>query len=237
MYEGKGKKIFSGGAGRVILFFKDDLTAFQGAKKGSFKGKGAVCHKIFCLVFSHLKSHGAPVHWLQSLGERESLCEKAQVFPLEVVVRNRLAGSTAKRLGILEGKALQNPPLLEYYFKSDKLGDPFVSEDQIACIPLMESASLLPEIRKKALEINSILKPYFLKAGLELIDLKMEFGLNSQKKLLLVDDITPDSCRLWDLETQKRLDKDRFRKDLGDVENSYKEIARRLEIAERKNQL
>lgn len=229
IYEGKGKKVFkTTNPEQVILFFKDDLTAWQGLKKGSFSGKGEICHHVFCFVFSYLKSQGKAVHWIESLNSRESLCEKVKIFPLEVVVRNRLAGSTAKRLGIKEGTALQKSPLLEYYYKKDELEDPFISEEQIKTIPLIKDLSFLKQIKEEALSVNDLLKPWFLKVGMELVDFKMEFGLNKKNELLLGDDITPDSCRLWDIETQKRLDKDLFRKDLGDVQEGYKTIEKRL---------
>lgn len=229
LYEGKGKQVFKTAKDhQVILFFKDDLTAWQGVKKGSFLKKGEICHNVFCLVFSYLKSQRIPVHWINPLGPKESLCERVQILPLEVVIRNRLAGSTAKRLGIKEGSALCTPPLLEYYYKKDDLDDPFISEEQITQIPLIKEVSVLPQIRERAFQINTLLKPYFLKAGLELVDFKMEFGLNSKQKLLLADDITPDSSRLWDSKTRERLDKDRFRLELGDVEAGYREIEKRL---------
>lgn len=229
IYEGKGKKVFeTEQSNQVILFFKDNLTAWQGLKKGSFSGKGKICHQVFCLVFSYLKSQGVAVHWIKKLSSRESLCEKVKIFPLEVVIRNRLAGSTAKRLGIKEGTALQQAPLLEYYYKKDELEDPFISEEQIKAISLIKEISFLKQIKKEALAVNDLLKPWFLKANMELVDFKMEFGLNSENKLLLADDITPDSCRLWDIKTQERLDKDRFRQDLGNVEEGYKTIEKRL---------
>ena len=229
IYEGKGKKVFeTDDPNKVILFFKDNLTAWQGLKKGSFSGKGEICHQVFCLIFSYLKSKGVAVHWIKKLNAKESLCEKVKIFPLEVVIRNKLAGSTAKRLGIKEGTALKQTPLLEYYYKKDQLDDPFISEEQIERIPLIKEISFLKQIKEEALAVNDLLKPWFLKAGMELVDFKMEFGLNNENKLLLADDITPDSCRLWDIKTQERLDKDRFRKDLGDVEKGYKAIEERL---------
>ena len=229
LYEGKGKKVFQAAdPDQVILFFKDDLTAFQGAKRGSFEGKGEICCNVFCMLFSYLKREGAPVHWIKRLNERESLCEKASMIPLETVVRNKPAGSTAKRLGLKEGAAFQNPPLLEFYLKNDKLDDPFVSEEQIRRIPLIKETASLDPIKEAALFINSRLCPLFLKADLDLADFKMEFGLNSRKELVLADDITPDSCRLWDSKTRKKLDKDRFRLNLGGAAEGYREIERRL---------
>lgn len=229
LYEGKGKKVYrvKGHSHQVILFFKDDLTADQGKKKGSFKGKGEICKSISSLIFKYLKKQRIPVHWIEDLNPKEMLCFKTQIFPLEVVVRNRLAGSTARRLGFKEGSAVHQPPLLEFYYKKDELDDPFVSEEQIRRLCLIKNQSFLPLIKKQALRVNEKLKPFFLKAGLELVDFKMEFGL-LDKKLLLSDDISPDSCRIWDSRTGFRLDKDRFRKDWGRVEESYKRIETRL---------
>ncbi len=228
LYEGKGKKVYQAlhQAHQVILFFKDDLTADQGRKKGFFKGKGAICKSISSLIFRHLKKENVPVHWIKDLSSRESLCWKAQILPLEAVVRNRLAGSTARRLGFEEGAAIKEP-LLEFYYKKDELDDPFISEEQIQKLNLIEDSSWLALVRRRAFLINQKLQPFFLAAGLELIDFKMEFGL-FQQKLLLADDISPDSCRIWDSKTGYRLDKDRFRRGWGAVDSSYKSIEAKL---------
>ena len=228
IYEGKGKKIYkSEDLDKVIVFFKDDLTAYQGKKKSFFKGKGEICHHIFSLIFQYLKKENIPNHWIKDISSLESLCLKVTVFSLEIVVRNRLAGSTAQRLGKEEGAPLKKP-LLEYYYKKDELDDPFISEEQIISIPLIQEISFLPKIKEQALLINEKLKYFFLKTQLELIDFKMEFGLDSKGNLVLADDITPDSCRLWDIKSQKRLDKDRFRRGWGQVEESYREIEKRV---------
>ena len=228
MYEGKGKRVYSliHQPNKLLLFFKDDLTAHQGKKRGQFEGKGELCRNISSLLFQHLKKNSIPVHWLADLGRRESLCLKAQMIPLEVVVRNRLAGSTAHRLGFPEGHALPKP-LLEYYYKKDELDDPFVSEEQVIALKLISETSLLPSIRKRAFEANHLLQTFFEKAGIELVDFKMEFGL-FEGRLLLSDELSPDSCRLWDSETGSRMDKDRFRKDLGGVESAYRTVFERL---------
>ena len=237
LYEGKGKKVYqvSGQTDQVILFFKDDLTAFQGRKKGSFKGKGAICKNISSLIFKYLKQEKISTHWIKDLNSKEMLCLKTDIFPLEVVVRNRLAGSTAKRLGFSEGSSIKEP-LLEFYYKKDELEDPFISEEQITKLHLIENISFLAFIKTQAFLINEKLKIFFLKSGLELVDFKMEFGL-LQQKLFLADDISPDSCRIWDKKTAYRLDKDRFRRDWGGVGEAYKTIETKLyETWERKLQ-
>ena len=228
LYEGKGKKVYSvkGEPDRIILFFKDSLTAYEGMKKGSFKGKGAVCREVSSLVFRYLKKEGISNHRIEDRGLRESLCFKTRIIPLEVVIRNRLAGSTAKRLGFAEGKKLPSP-LLEYYYKRDDLHDPFVSEDQIRRLSLIEKKDFLPKIRQQAFLINEKLLFFFQEAGMELIDFKMEFG-EGPEGLTLADDITPDSCRIRDLKTGFRMDKDRFRRGWGKVEEGYQTIRDKL---------
>ena len=229
LYEGKGKKVYEvkGRPDRIIILFKDSLTAWQGEKRGEFSGKGICCQRVFSLVFRYLRREGILNHWVEDLGPGESLCVKTRIVPLEVVVRNRLAGSTAKRLGFSEGESIPSP-LLEYYYKRDDLQDPFVSEEQLIQLPLIqkEDRGLLPEIKRQALLINRKLQLFFSSAGIELIDFKMEFGAGPDNCLMLSDDITPDSCRLWDMETGFRMDKDRFRHGWGRVEDGYKMIER-----------
>lgn len=229
LYEGKGKKVYrvQGHSDQVILFFKNDLTAAQGRKKGTFKDKGQVCKSISSLVFRYLNKQKISNHWKSDLNAREMLCLKTQIFPLEVVLRNRLAGSTAQRLGLKEGSLVRRPPLLEFYYKKDELDDPFISERQILQLNLIQNPAFLPKIKEQAILINKKLKPFFLKAGLELVDFKLEFGLY-KKKLFLADDISPDSCRIWDCKTNFRLDKDRFRRGWGQVDKSYKTIEAKL---------
>lgn len=228
LYEGKGKKVYQAlGSDKIILFFKDDLTAFQGRKKSSFKGKGEICKNISSLIFRYLKKEKIPVHWIMDLGLQEALCFKVEIFPLEVVVRNKLAGSTAKRLGFPEGHPIEGP-LLEFYYKKDELDDPFISEEQILRLELIQNKNFLPQIKERAFLINKKLKPFFEESGLELIDFKMEFGLSADKKFYLADDITPDSCRIWDKKTGYRLDKDRFRRGWDGLETAYKTIQTKL---------
>lgn len=228
LYEGKGKKVYQvlNQTDQVILFFKDDLTAAQGRKKGSFTGKGGICKNISSLIFRYLKKEQILVHWIEDLSPRESLCFKTDIFPLEVVIRNRLAGSTAKRLGFEEGTPIKET-LLEFYYKKDALDDPFISEEQIEKLNLIKDISLLSQVKEQAFLINKKLQSFFLSAGLELIDFKMEFGLYKQK-LLLADDISPDSSRVWDSKTGYRLDKDRFRRGLGNVQEAYQTIETKL---------
>ena len=225
LYEGKGKKIFQvlENSDKVFLFFKDDLTAYQGRKTGSFKGKGEICRNISTLIFKYLKKQAIPTHFIKKLGNQEQLCLKTEIIPLEVVIRNRLAGSTAKRLGKKEGSKIKKT-LLEFYYKKDELDDPFISEEQIVSLGLISKPEWLDPIKKQAFLINQKLQFFFEKAGLELIDFKMEFGL-FKDRLLLADDISPDSCRIWEMKTGDRLDKDRFRKGWGKVEESYKKIS------------
>ena len=229
LYEGKGKKVYQvlDKPDQVILFFKDDLTANQGRRKGSFTGKGEICKNISSLIFRYLKKELIPIHWLEDLNSREFLCFKTEILPLEVVIRNRLAGSTAKRLGFQEGSSIKEGPLLEFYYKKDELDDPFISEEQIEKLNLIQNGSFLAQVKSQAFLINEKLKFFFLESGLELVDFKMEFGL-FKKELLLADDISPDSCRIWDNKTAYRLDKDRFRRGWAGVEEAYKDIELRL---------
>ena len=224
IYEGKGKKVFQAveHENKVLLFFKDSLTAYQGRKTGSFSKKGETCKNISSLIFRYLNNDGIPTHFIKDISPQEILCLKTKIIPLEVVIRNRLAGSTAKRLGIKEGTKIKKT-LLEFYYKKDELDDPFISEEQIKSLELIPDFNWLEPIKMQAFLINQKLHFFFEKAGLELIDFKMEFGL-FENKLLLSDDISPDSCRIWDQKTGERLDKDRFRRDWGKVEESYKRI-------------
>lgn len=228
LYEGKGKKIFEvlNSKDQVLVFFKDDLTAYQAKKRGSFKDKGKICKKVSLLVFKYLKKEGIENHFIRDINTQEMLCLKTRILPLEVVIRNTLAGSTAKRLGLKEGLSIKTP-LLEFYYKRDDLDDPLISEEHIEKLNLIEDSSFLEPIKKQAFLINEKLKSFFSKAGLKLVDFKMEFGL-FQGKLMLADEISPDSCRIWDEKTGERLDKDRFRRDWGKVEESYKDIETRL---------
>lgn len=229
LYEGKAKRIFQVKGENDLLWieFKDSLTAFNAQKKGSFEEKGVVNKRIALLTFRYLKSRGIPSHVVADLSEREMVCEKLSIIPLEVVVRNWLAGSTAKKFALDEGTALEKP-LVEFYYKKDELNDPFVSDDQALMLKTVEKQETLNELKFKALEVNRALSDFFKAIGIRLIDFKIEFGFDKNGKILLGDEITPDSCRLWDLATLEKLDKDRFRRDLGKVAESYLEVLNRI---------
>jgi phosphoribosylaminoimidazole-succinocarboxamide synthase len=228
LYEGKAKKIFSipTKPHEVWVEFKNSLTAFNALKKGEFEGKGQINCEIATLIFQHLKKNGIPSHWVENPSPFEMIVEKVNIIPLEVVVRNILAGSTAKKLGIPEGKRLKKP-LVEFYFKEDALGDPFLSDDQILMMEIC-SEQELKELKEKARAVNTVLRDLFKEAGIELVDFKIEFGKDLKGQILLADEISPDCCRLWDLKTQEKLDKDRFRRDLGQVKEKYEEVLKRL---------
>ena len=226
LYEGKAKKVYSTESPiQVVVEYKDSLTAFNAQKKGSFEGKGALNMQVTSLLFRQLARDGIPTHWIKNLSPKEMLVKKVQIIPLEVVVRNILAGSTAKKLGIQEGKVLQ-APLVEFYFKDDALNDPFVSDDQALMMGIVEKEEI-PVLKKIALDVNQSLARVMKKAGLTLVDFKIEIG-RFQNELLLADEISPDCCRLWDEKTGEKMDKDRFRRDLGRVQESYEEVLKRL---------
>lgn len=226
LYEGKAKKIYATDkADEVVVEYKDSLTAFNAQKKGSFEGKGTLNLKITTLLFQELTRQGVPTHWVKNLGGNDMLVKKVEIIPLEVVVRNILAGSTAKKLGIEEGKVLPKP-LVEFYYKDDALGDPFLSDDQ-ALMMGIASENDLQELKRLALQVNKGLSEIFKKARLKLVDFKIEIG-RYQGTLLLADEISPDCCRLWDESTGEKMDKDRFRRDLGKVQESYEEVFKRL---------
>jgi phosphoribosylaminoimidazole-succinocarboxamide synthase len=228
IYEGKAKRIYTDPKGpeSVLLEFKNSLTALNGLKKGSFDTKGSVNRDIASLIFKHLEAHGVESHFIEDSGPISMRVKKVKIFPLEVVVRNILAGSTPKKLGLSEGTELAKP-LVEFYYKDDALQDPFVSDDQIIMMNVA-SSSQLEELKTKALKINSLLLKLFSKANIRLVDFKVEFGADHSGKIILADEITPDCCRLWDQTTQEKMDKDRFRRDLGQVKESYEEVLSRL---------
>lgn len=230
LYEGKAKKIFSipGESETLWVEFKDSLTAFNALKKGEFGSKGVVNRKIASMIFRYLNRQGVGNHWISDEGERSMICRKVTIIPLEVVVRNKLAGSTAKKFNFEEGTPLETP-LVEFFYKNDELGDPFLSDEQAMMLKAAESYEQLKELKDQARIINVHLRTLFQEAGIELIDFKLEFGVDAGGKILLADEISPDSCRLWDLETGEKLDKDRFRRDLGQVEESYLEVSKRIQ--------
>lgn len=229
LYEGKAKKVFEIPNEQELVWieYKDDLTAFNAQKRGTFQGKGRINARITSLIYAHLKSKGIRTHLVSEPSEEAMVCEQLKIIPLEVVTRNRLAGSTAKKFGITEGEKLEKP-LVEFYLKNDGLGDPFVSDDQALMLKAAKSQAELEELKAAARKINEALIPFFREVGLELIDFKLEFGRNHKGELVLGDEISPDTCRLWDVQTQEKMDKDRFRRDLGDVQGTYENVLGRL---------
>lgn len=226
LYEGKAKQIFlTEKEDEVIQYFKDDATAFNAQKRGTILEKGVVNNKISAKLFEYLAEAGIPSHFIQQLNDREMLTRRVKIIPVEVVVRNRATGSIVKRLGLEDGLVI-DPPLIEFFYKDDSLGDPLITEDHIRLLKLATSTQM-EELRQQALSINEALKPFFEKRGMVLVDFKLEFGLwNGQ--IILADEISPDTCRFWDIQTGERMDKDRFRKDLGRIEETYQEVLKRV---------
>jgi phosphoribosylaminoimidazole-succinocarboxamide synthase len=232
IYEGKAKVLFEGPEpGTLVQYFKDDATAFNNQKRGVITGKGVLNNRISEYLMTRLNEAGIPTHFVRRLNMREQLVREVEIIPLEVVVRNVAAGSLSKRFGLAEGTALPRS-IVEYYYKSDELGDPMVSEEHITAFG-WASPQDLDDIMALALRINDFLSGLVLGVGLRLVDFKLEFGRlyeGEEMRIVLADEISPDSCRLWDIKTNEKLDKDRFRRDLGNVEEAYQEVARRLGI-------
>jgi len=232
IYEGKAKVLFEGPEpGTLVQYFKDDATAFNNQKKGTITGKGVLNNRISEYLMLRLAEIGIPTHFVRRLNMREQLVKQVQIIPIEVVIRNVVAGSLAKRFGLEEGAALPRS-VVEYYYKKDELGDPMVSEEHITAFG-WASTQDLDDIMQLALRVNDFLTGLFLGIGIRLIDFKLEFGRlydGDEMRIVLADEISPDNCRLWDLKTNEKLDKDRFRRDLGKVEEAYQEVARRLGI-------
>ncbi|WP_265529267.1 phosphoribosylaminoimidazolesuccinocarboxamide synthase [Sphingomicrobium marinum] len=230
IYEGKAKILYEGPEpGTIIQYFKDDATAFNAQKKGEIAGKGVINNRISERIFTALGGIGVPTHFIKRLNMREQLVREVEIVPLEVIVRNYAAGTIAKRLGLTEGERLPRT-VIEYCYKKDELGDPLVSEEHIACFG-WASQEEMNDIADMAIRINDFMSGMFAGIGIKLVDFKLEFGRlwdNDFSRIILADEISPDSCRLWDAETDKKLDKDRFRQDLGDVADAYQEVARRL---------
>lgn len=226
LYEGKAKKMFLTDDPDVIwVEYKDDATAFNGEKKGTIMGKGHLNNEISSIFFTMLKEKGVENHFMEKVSETEQLVKKSEILQLEVIVRNIAAGSLAKRLGLEEGTPLKST-VLEYCYKDDDLGDPMINEYHIAALDLA-TPEQLKIIAETSLKVNQILKEYLIKRDITIIDFKLEYGL-FHGEVLLSDEISPDTCRFWDVNTNERLDKDRFRRDLGNVEDAYKEILKRL---------
>ncbi len=230
IYEGKAKVLFAGTeAGTLVQYFKDDATAFNNQKHDVIDGKGVLNCRISEYLFSRLGEIGIPTHYIETLNMREQLVHEVEIVPLEVVVRNIAAGSLVKRLGLTQGARLARP-LVEYYYKDDALGDPLVSENHIEAFDWASSAELA-DMSSYALRINEFMSELFQDIGIELVDFKLEFGrhkTDTDMRIILADEISPDSCRLWDIETGKKMDKDRFREDLGGLTEAYHEVAQRL---------
>lgn len=229
IYEGKAKRLYSviGNDDLVFMEYKNSLTAFNAQKKGEFPGKGKINQEISNLIFGHLAVAGIEHHLVELIDSNLSLVKKLKMIPLEVVVRNKVAGSLAKKFQIEEGQALAQP-LLEYYYKDDAMGDPFITEQQAVALGFMPQDFEFSKLARLAFKINEIMKSVLAKIQIDLIDFKLEFGIDAKAKIVLADEISPDSCRLWDMHTQEKLDKDRFRRDLGRVQESYEEILSRL---------
>lgn len=227
IYEGKAKKLFTADEKDVLIQeFKDDATAFNAQKKGVITGKGAINNKISSIIFQYLKKHRIPTHFIKQLNERDMAVRALAIIPVEVTMRNIVAGGMAKLLGLEEGIVLDEP-VFEYHYKNDALGDPLINEYHIMALKLATFKEL-DEIRKLSFKINELLKKFFAERNIDLVDFKLEFG-KYKGKILLGDEISPDTCRLWEKGTQRKLDKDRFRRDLGDVEGAYQEVLKRVE--------
>ncbi|WP_296762421.1 phosphoribosylaminoimidazolesuccinocarboxamide synthase [Varibaculum sp.] len=227
LYEGKAKKIYAtDDPDKVIVYYKDDATAGNGEKKGTIKDKGVINNELTSYLFEMLASHGVKTHFLEKLSDREQLCVKLDIVPLEVITRNIIAGSMAKRLGLEEG-TIPKKMIQEFSYKDDSLGDPLINSDHAIAIGAATEEGVA-EILEVTAKINQILSDAFKKEGILLVDFKIEFGRDKDGNLLLADEITPDTCRLWDAETKKKLDKDRFRRDMGGIEEAYKEILHRI---------
>ena len=230
IYEGKAKVLFEGPEiGTLIQYFKDDTTAFNAEKHEIMDGKGVLNARISEYIFSQLEASGVPTHFIETLSPREQLVRQAEIIPLEVVMRNVAAGSLVKRLGLTDGETLPRP-LVEFYYKDDALGDPLISEDHIAVFGWC-SAHELAEIVALARQINDRMVEIFAAVGIRLVDFKLEFGRvadGAGQKIVLADEISPDSCRLWDIESNEKMDKDRFRQNLGGMVDAYQQVAERL---------
>ncbi len=229
LYEGKAKKVFKTEDPDVLIVdYKDDATAFNGEKKGTIVGKGVINNRMTNHVFKLLEKEGVPTHLIEELSDRETAVKKVEIVPLEVIIRNIAAGSFSKRLGVAEGTPFKQPTI-EFSYKNDELGDPLIN-DHFALALELATQEEIDTIKKYAFKVNNVLKAYFLQADIELVDFKIEFG-RYQGQIILADETSPDTCRLWDVHTHEKLDKDRFRRDMGNVEEAYQEVFRRLGLS------
>lgn len=227
LYEGKAKKVFATtDENLVIVDYKDDATAFNGLKKGTIAGKGVINNRVTNYLMQLLEKEGVPTHFVEELSERETVVKKVSIVPLEVIIRNISAGSFAKRYGVEEGIVFEEPTI-EFSYKNDDLGDPLINSYHALALGLATKAEI-ETIKSMAFKVNEVLKKYFLGLGIELVDFKLEFGKTADGTIVLADEISPDTCRFWDSKTHEKLDKDRFRRDLGNVEDAYIEIRKRL---------
>lgn len=227
LYEGKAKKVYAtDDENLVIVDYKDDATAFNGLKKGTISGKGVINNRVTNYLMQLLEKNGVPTHFVKELSERETLVKKVSIVPLEVIIRNISAGSFAKRYGVEEGIVFEEPTI-EFSYKNDDLGDPLINSYHALALKLATKKEI-ETIKDMAFKVNSVLKEYFLGLGIELVDFKLEFGRTYDGTIVLADEISPDTCRFWDSKTHEKLDKDRFRRDLGNVEDAYIEIRKRL---------
>ena len=227
IYEGKAKKVYkTDDPDLYIVDYKDDATAFNGLKKGTIAGKGIINNQMSNRLMQMIEQKGVPTHFVRELSERETLVKKVSIVPLEVIVRNIAAGSFSKRYGVEEGMVFEEP-VIEFSYKNDALGDPLLNTDHALALKVATRAEI-DTIKSYALKVNSILKAFWVKCGITLVDFKLEFGKTADGSIILADEISPDTCRLWDSATGEKLDKDRFRRDLGGVEEAYAEIMKRL---------
>lgn len=226
LYEGKAKKVYAtDDPKKFIVEYKDDATAFNGEKRGTIVGKGVVNNRMSNIMFRLMEQHGIETHFIEELSERETLVKAVKIIPLEIIIRNVAAGSFSKRYGVEEGRVFKSPTL-EFSLKEDSLGDPLINDSHILALEIVTPEEL-ETIRSVTLKINDIMKEYFLSIGVRLIDFKIELG-RFDGRIILADEISPDTCRFWDAKTNQKLDKDRFRRDLGDVEAAYQEMFRRV---------
>ena len=227
LYEGKAKKVYAtDDPNLVIVSYKDDATAFDGEKKGTIRGKGAVNNRMTNFLMQKLEAAGIPTHFVKELSDRETVVKKVSIVPLEVIVRNVSAGHFASRYGVEEGIAFDEP-VLEFSYKNDDLHDPLLNTSHALALKLATKEEIA-SIKAMALKINELLKDFFAQCGVRLIDFKLEFGKTADGQIVLADEISPDTCRFWDAKTNEKLDKDRFRRDLGNVEEAYEEMMRRV---------
>ena len=227
LYEGKAKQVFATeNPDIVMVHYKDDATAFNGLKKGTITGKGVINNRVTNFMMKKLEAAGIPTHYVEEFNDRDTLVKKVSIVPLEVIIRNISAGSFAKRFGVEEGIVFEHPTI-EYSYKNDDLGDPMINTAQALALKLATPEEI-ETIRTMAFKVNDIMKAFFQEVGVDLVDFKLEFGRLSDGQIVLADEISPDTCRFWDSKTHEKLDKDRFRRDLGGVEDAYEEMRRRI---------